>query len=377
MEKDDNFIEASSEEDEELGPPLQPYDILTYPADFTLEGLVTKVKNKEILNAPGQRKFLWQLAQASKLIESFILGLPVPPIFLYIDRQTGKLLVVDGQQRLRSIVCFFSGWFSGTGWADGKSDEQNGVPFKLEGLHPKSAFIGATFQTLKDTDEEVFNRLKNSVLRAFVMKQVEPQDDTSIFQIFERLNTGGMILQGQEIRNCLYEGDFNELLKELNKGETWRQIVGKKAEDKRMRDVEMILRFYTLFYDVKKYKKPMKGFLNRFMRIHRRPSEGEKAEYANLFEQTAAAVVKYLGPKPFHIRRGLNAAVFDSVFTAFARHLDEIGDGKDTSTNIRRVKANYHRLLKDDDYKTWVGSATTDKDVVPRRLERAEEILFR
>lgn len=376
MEKDDKFIEPISDEDDELGPPLQPYDILTYPADFTLEGLVMKVESGEILNAPGQRKFLWQLPQASKLIESFLLGLPVPPVFLYIDRESGKLLVVDGQQRLRSIVCFFSGWFSNTEPSSSESAGREGVPFKLEGLHPKSRFLGATLKSLKDTDEETFNRFKNCVLRAFVMKQIEPQDDTSIFQIFERLNTGGMVLQGQEIRNCLYEGGFNESLKVLNKIEAWRQIVGKRAEDKRMRDMEMILRFYALFYEVKKYKKPMKGFLNRFMRLHRHPSEEENAKYIDLFTQTAMAVVKYLGPKPFHIRRGLNAAVFDSVFTAFARHLDKVSDRKDTPANIKRVKANYRLLLKDEEYDEWVSSATTDKDVVPKRLERAEEILF-
>lgn len=376
MEKDDKFIEAVSEDDEELGTPPEPYDILTYPADFTLEGLVAKVRNKEILNAPGQRKFLWKLAQSSKLIESFLLGLPVPPIFLYIDRDTGKLLVVDGQQRLRSIVCFFSGWFTDTGWEE-EEPTAPGVPFKLEGLHPKSKYIGTTFQSLKDTDEEASNRLKNSVLRAYVMKQIEPQDDTSIFQIFERLNTGGVVLQGQEIRNCLYEGGFNMLLKRLNKTDTWRQIVGKRIEDQRMRDVEMILRFYALFYDVKKYKKPMKGFLNRYMRVHRHPTVEELARYAALFEETAAAVIKYLGPKPFHIRRGLNAAVYDSVFTAFARHLNDIGNGNDTPSNIRHIKANYGRLLKDREYILWVSSATTDKDVVPSRIERAEEILFR
>ena len=118
---------------------------------------MTKVLNKEIHNAPGQRKFLWQLPQASKLIESFLLGLPVPPVFLYIDRATGKLLVVDGHQRLRSIVCFFSGWFSNAESDNGES-EKKGVPFKLGGLHPKSCFFGATFQSLKDTDEETFNR---------------------------------------------------------------------------------------------------------------------------------------------------------------------------------------------------------------------------
>src|SRR5204862_4091150 len=119
-------------------------------------------------------------------------------------------------------------------------------------------------------DSASLNRLKNSVLRAFIMKQIHPADDTSILEIFERLNTGGMILQGQEIRNCIYEGTFNELLKKLNTNNNWRKIVGTPTEDKRMRDVELILRFLALFYNVENYNKPMKMFLHKFMLTNRR-----------------------------------------------------------------------------------------------------------
>src|SRR5207245_1896047 len=97
------------------------------------------------------------------------------------------------------------------------------------------------------------------------------------------LNTGGMIAHGQEIRNCVYEGTFNELLKKLNRNDDWRKIVGTKAEDKRMRDVELILRFLAIFQDVKNYKTPMKMFLNDFMRTNRRAplkaTKGKRKEF--------------------------------------------------------------------------------------------------
>src|SRR5205085_10276330 len=130
------------------------------------------------------------------------------------------------------------------------------------------------------------------------------------------------------------------------------------TEDKRMRDVELILRFLALFYNVKNYKKPMKGFLNDFMKTNRRQpvatkddSEAKKKaieekrkayearlkEFEDLFIQTSETVVTYLGAKPFHVLRGLNAAVFDSVFTAFARHLDKVGNGKVSTTKINQV----------------------------------------
>src|ERR1041385_3735541 len=108
--KDEIDIAPASSEATDSETPLQPYEILSYPADFTLEGLVKKWNDGEIKSPLLQRKYLWRIERASKLIESFLLGLPVPPIFVYRDRDE-KLLIVDGQQRLRSIVYFFSGWF--------------------------------------------------------------------------------------------------------------------------------------------------------------------------------------------------------------------------------------------------------------------------
>src|ERR1035441_4443144 len=106
-----NAIEriASEENDNEIS--LKGYDILTYPADFTLEGLVNKWKKKEIKIPSLQRRYIWNQTRASKLIESFLMGLPVPPVFFYLERGTNQLLVVDGHQRLRSIAYFFSGKF--------------------------------------------------------------------------------------------------------------------------------------------------------------------------------------------------------------------------------------------------------------------------
>lgn len=390
MATDEIDIAPIPSEEDEGETLLRPYEILTYPADFTLEILVDKWKKNEVRSPALQRRFVWPQARASKLIESFLMGLPVPPVFLYQDREDSGLLIVDGHQRLRSLVYFFSGWF-------GEEDDTNKEPFKLIGLNDKSPFLGATFQHLENTDPNSINRLKNSVLRAYVMKQITPKDDTSIIEVFERLNTGGMVLQGQEVRNCIYEGQFNDLLKELNKGKAWRTIVGTATEDKRMRDVELVLRFFALFYNINHYEKPMKGFLNKFMKIHRHAPMANKddsdakkkeiqakrkaykarmEEFTELFTKTSEVVVKYLGAKPFHISRGLNAAVYDSVFTAFARQLDKVSNGKASTTKINQVNTKFKTLLTNRQYNKWVSAATADKDVVPKRLDKAEKILF-
>ena len=371
----DTLTEAIPSEREDSETSLYTYEILTYPADFTLEVLVSKFKDGLISVPEEQRNFVWTQAQSSKLIESFLMGLPVPPIYLFQGQNDPKQQIVDGLQRLMSIVFFFSGLF-------GEKTAGRKVPvFSLVGLHEKSPYLNRTYEWLEQNDLVAFEKLKNSVLRSFVMKQLQPDDNTSIFQVFERLNSGGVILQGQEIRNCIYRGDFNNLLKDLNTHGTWRAILGKKAPDKRMRDMELILRFFAMRYDVRHYTKPMKGFLNRFMSARQKLSGDKKTEFSEMFRRTSNAVVIYLGERPFHIHRGLNAAVFDSVFTAFSRRIEEVLPPRlppepQMHAQIDKVKANYHRLLNDEDYLKWTTASTTDEDVVSKRIDRAETILF-
>lgn len=364
MPKGKDAIERIQSEESDNEVSLKGYEILTYPADFTLEGLVGKFKKNEIKIPSLQRKYIWNQTRASKLIESFLMGLPVPPVFFYLERGTNKLLVVDGHQRLRTIAYFFSGKF-------GEPTKTKESPqFSLIGLNEKSPYLGATYAALsKNTG--AFNRLNNSVLRSFVVKQLEPNDDTSIFEIFERLNTGGVILQGQEIRNCIYTGPFNKLLNTLNKYQAWRSIFGSASEDKRKRDVELILRFFALHYTLDTYQKPMKGFLNDFMKKNRQPSAQELSEFENLFKKTCDAVLSHLGPKPFHIRAGLNAAVYDSTFTAFAQHLTRF----DRRSSFG-LKVKFNALIKKKNYVKYVSAATTDADVVPKRIRLANRALF-
>ena len=140
--------------------------------------------------------------------------------------------------------------------------------------------------------------------------------------------------------------------------------------------MELMLRFFALFHNVTHYKKPMKKFLNDFMKSNRKPSSDKVKKFQAEFKKTADAVVRYLGRKPFHISRGINAAVYDSAFTAFARHLDDLSKASITDTRAKKMRAKFQKLINDDQYLKWVKSATTDEDVVTSRIKRAEQILF-
>ena len=246
---DDLELESVDSEDEDYESAPATYEINVYPADFTLEVLHQKWLAGDILIPEFQRAFVWKQVQASKLIESFLVGLPVPPVYLYIERNTQYSLVIDGQQRLRSIFYFFEGYF-------GEERHGSRPVFRLTGLSPESRFKDKTFEDLPEPDQR---KLKNSVLRSFYVQQIDPNDDTSIYHIFERLNTGGTLLANQEIRNCVYHGRLVEHLVELNQLPEWRQLLGKPAPDARKRDIELLVRFFAM-RDLSNYQKPMKDF---------------------------------------------------------------------------------------------------------------------
>lgn len=348
-------------ESEELDLESTPatYEVITYPADFTLEGLVSKYR-KGSMTVPGfQRNYVWNIKQASRLIESFLLGLPVPAIFLFTDEVNNEQLVIDGQQRLMSVVYFFDGYF-------GEADKGGRKKvFKLTGLNEKSPYNNKTYAELEDSDQAAFNKLNDSVLRAFVVKQLTPNGNTSVYHIFERLNTGGTQLVGQEIRNCVYHGEFNNLLCDLNKYENWRKIFGSNVPHKRQKDVELILRFFAFYENGDNYERPIKDFMSNFMRLNQHMAVIKKERFAEIFKETCDQVISLLGAKPFHIWSGLNVAVFDSTFTALAKN----GFPKD-------LKARFENLKKDEAFVKGVRGATADDSIVELRMSLARQYLI-
>ena len=346
MDNKDDLIESiqSEEEDIETGVPI--YKIVSYPSDPTLEGLYTKYQRGEIIIPKYQRGWVWKPTQASRLVESFLLGLPVPAVFVYKE-SSEKQVIIDGQQRLRTIWGFF------------EEKLPDGSPFYLRGVDAK--WEGKYYSTLSEIERV---RFRDSTLRQVIVEQLDPQDKTSIYHIFERLNTGGTGLTPQEVRNCTYHGPFNDLIVELNKESTWRRIFGSDEADARMRDLELIVRFLALFEKGDSYYKPMKQFLNDFMGSNQWNEDLD--QYRTIFLDTVKKVHRSLGDKPFNIRRGINVAVFDSIMVAFAESRPVPGD----------IKRRFEKLIKNPSYDQSVTSGTTAVDTVKNRIKLAREILF-
>jgi hypothetical protein len=350
MEENKIETEVLDEHDETVATPIK-YAINSYGADYPVDGLVKRIKNGSIYIPDFQRNYVWSQAQASKFIESLLLGLPVPGIFL-AKEDDNKLIVIDGQQRLRSLQMFYDRLF-------------RGKEFQLKSVQQQ--FEGKTFDTL---DAEDRRRLDDSILHATIVKQEEPsEDDSSIYLLFERLNTGGLQLQPQEIRFAIFTGELNDLLVRLNEYPRWREIYGPLS--KRRKDEELILRFLALKFDETNYIKPLRYFLNRFASKNRQAAEITLAKYEVSFKLVVDFIARTLGKRAFRPLRSINASVYDSVMVATSEGL-ETGIIK----NDQNYVAAYERLLTNAEYKEATEQGTSDEPVVKRRIRIAKDILL-
>jgi len=348
-------IEPDESGEEEV---LVEYDISTYPSDNTLAVIRDMWRDEDITIPPFQREFVWTIKQSSLLIESFLLGLPVPPVFFYIDSEN-KNLVIDGQQRILSIVFFYDGYF-GSETLQGKQQV-----FRLSGLDEKSPYHRKTFKELRDSDQR---KLNNAVLRAINVRQLAPADErTSIYYIFERLNTLGTPLKPQEIRNCIFRGNIVKVLRDLNEDTNWRKILGKKNFDKHQRDVELVLRVFALSRPSCEYEKPMKAFLNKAMDQNRKASSREIKNFQDLFSKAAEIIVEKLGEKPFHVRGPLNTSVLDSVFCTILSNIKHLPND---------LKERFENLLNDSNFDDSTRTATTDVKILHVRFDKAKTCLI-
>ena len=358
---EDKFSEddlAVEEEAEEETVSVE-YDITSYPSDFTLSIIAQMWKDNDIVIPSYQREFVWTINQASLLIDSFLCGLPVPQVFFYID-EDNKNIVIDGQQRILSVFFFFEGYF-------GKESTQGKRKvFRLSGLDENSPYYNMKFE---DLDEVSQRKLKQSVLRAMNIKQLNPiGESTSAYHIFERLNTGGTPLKPQEIRNCVFRGEFNKSLKKANKNKHWRKILGKPYLDKHQKDVELLLRIFSLVGAGDKYEKPMKEFLNKAMVKHDSGATKKVSNFFDVFDDVVDKVVKILGEKPFHLRGPLNVSALDSVMSVLIENHRKI-DSLD-------LENSYSELLEDKEFDEHTRYNTTDTKTVIARIEKVKEIMI-
>ena len=211
--------------------------------------------------------------------------------------------------------------------------------------------------------------MEDSIVHATIFQQDEPKKgDQSIYYVFERINTGGIRLSTQEIRVCVSYGAFAQLLRKINTNKHWRNIYGQPS--KRLKDQELILRFFAFYFSDKKYERPMNEFLNNFMLHHRNINSLKSEEFTEIFKQTINLIYEAVGMKAFRPIGTLNAAVFDSVMVATAKRI-----AREEVMDINSLCSQYNKLLADEDYLDIIKRSTADEERVLKRMSLAESYM--
>jgi hypothetical protein len=303
-EKEDEIRSGYVPEEDDSPLRVTPLErrLITQPYDLVVRTIVGQVDDRSLLvRPPYQRGYVWDDGRASRLIESLLMNIPIPACY-FAEEETGIHTVIDGQQRLYSI------------WRYVKNH------FKLRSLSTLVEFNGKLFQELTEREQRL---ILGRTIRCIIITQESHPEIR--FEVFERLNTGAVQLTDQEIRNAIYRGEFNDLIKALAEQPRWIQALGKKKLDKRMRDDELVLRFFAVHDKYLDYASPLRGFLNAYAISKRTDlSEAEKARLTTLFEATVDKIPLVFGQHAFRIYTGqwetqINRALFDAVMLVFTK----------------------------------------------------------
>lgn len=251
--------------------------VITQPLDLSVQTLVEQWNSQLLILPEIQREYVWDTAKASRLIESLLLNIPIPVLY-FAETEDAKYEIFDGHQRIRSIV-----------------DYLNGV-FPLSGLAVLREYKGMRHSELPPREQRF---LKMRTLRTILISI--DSHPTMKFEIYERLNTGSLSLNAQELRNSIYRGGFNNLLHELAKHPTFRNLLGTKLPRKRMVDEEAILRFFAMHEKLGSYKAPLKKFLNEFMASKKMSSKEDISQQRQLFDYAVTRASTLLGPAAFRM----------------------------------------------------------------------------
>ena len=339
--------------------------------DFLLPQIVDFVRTKRWLNLHPeyQRRLVWDRKKKSLLIESLLMNVPIPPVFLF-EYDLSRYETMDGQQRLNTIVDFYNN------------------RFKLTGLKTWNVLNGRTYDDCPPRIQKGLDRrrLSATILLAESRSSVSSGDDVRR-TVFERLNTGGQNLNAQELRNCLYSGPFNDLIIELAGERTFNEIwdmpsyednirsgqISPKLREhrlfKRMTDCETVLRFFA-FRKQSRLRGAVKTILDNCMEKYRKISDAKIDHFRELFLTRLELAREIFGENTFRIPSDdetdrLSTPLYDATMVA----LDEVYDSRAALVkNRKRIYGGLCNIFDDEDnYEIIVGRPNTAQAIKQRQ----------
>lgn len=337
-----------------LDIPAERRKLTTETYDFTVSTIFEYINEKHIEIPMFQREYVWNRAQASRLIESLIIQCPIPVVYLS-QNSNETLSVIDGNQRLTSIKLYLS-------------DE-----FPLSGLASYPELDGFKFSEL---DPRFQRHIKNRTIRCIViLKETHPQIK---FDVFERLNTGSVKLNPQELRHGIYNGPLMESIKELSNISTFKKALS-TTNDKRMKGEEIVLRYFALHGKWREYQRPMKTFLNDYVSENRFLEEEKLNLLSHNFKENLNKCLELYGVFAFKTfdksRKKLKSNI--SLFDAQMISMNEINISME---DIEKLDKNLlidelEKLITKNEFSISISKSTTDRNMLLNRINKYIEFL--
>lgn len=324
---------ASYEESDSQEAP--PNDIVAYNELRSCADLYRMFDDGDLDVSPAfQREVAWKGPAQTRFIDSLMKQLPIPSLCFAYDYKNEKWQVIDGLQRISSIIRFLS-------------EKPDWVLASLDDIDPRLANRNVKEFSKKGTElNRLRRRVENATLPITILRCDPSLESHSnyLFMIFHRLNTGGLKLNNQEIRNCIYSGRLNALLRELDQDGTWLKINGlEKHIDDRFKRQEVILRFFAFYDNYEKYKEGLAKFLNDYMRVNRNPNDTVLMSKKILFTRVLSIVLDKLGD--IIAKERPNLSLLEALLVGIARNLDVV-EKFSTKEMVRR----FNNLRSDDEF---------------------------
>lgn len=340
---------------------VPPREVITYNELRSCADLHRMYKDDTLDISPDfQRDVVWNAVQQSRFIDSLVKQLPIPSMCIAYDNREQKRIIIDGLQRITAIINFLDA-------GDWKMSKSEGINRDIAGKTARDIYKGN--KKLRSYYQRVENVvLPINVLRCDFKKSAHMR---YIFTIFHRLNAGGIRLNNQEIRNCIYGGKFNDLLKELDKDVNWRRInrMTKSNSCYRFMKQEIILRFFAFNDSREKYNGKFAKFLNDYMHRNQSPSDKYLDDKRKLFTRVVSLFANSVFPNNSPEKR-IPTSVIESTLVAIAQNIDVLEVTKQTE-----VKKMYEILRHSTEFMDAAlaeGLAKTDK--VQARFDAAIKV---
>lgn len=354
--------------------------VKTQNVEYDLETLVKRIDKKAIrLDPDYQRRHRWPTVTSSRLIESLILNIPIPVVFISqdvdvddeVEETTARFTVIDGQQRLTAIYEFMKGKFA------------------LEGLETLEELNGLT---IKELPPFLSRRLEERTVKCL---RIDSTVDVQVkYDIFERLNTGSVKLESQELRNATARGPFNDAIKKMATFPSFRRLIQVDPREplsstkvQKMEDVELVLRFFALRdRRYKTLKKGFRDFLTQNLVQLNELSSQEIDIHRQEFETYMDFILEVCGPAAFAKWRiegrtekrmsTFNAAVYDAVAVGLAE-VFSADDIQESPQDVEEALDGYKSLFSDEEFFSAVSGSVNDAAKVATRIDAMVEYLRR